>query len=156
MLKTLIFAILWSLSPLGEAKVGIPYAIFNGVNIYLAFLVCFGANVLVFPIMNFFLDTINSYFVRWRPYKRLAVAIAQKAKFGAKKGVKKYGFWGLMVFVLIPLPGTGVYAGTIAAYIFGIDRKQAFLANTIGIFISCLIIWTVSVLTLKGIDVEVF
>ena len=59
-------------------------------------------------------------------------------------------------FVLIPLPGTGVYAGTIAAYIFGIDRRQAFLANTIGIFISCLIIWTVSVLTLKGIDVEVF
>ncbi|WP_332911714.1 small multi-drug export protein [Algoriphagus boritolerans] len=48
--------------------------------------------------------------------------------------MKKYGFWGLMIFVLVPIPGTGVYAGTIAGYLFGLERKKAFLANTIGIF----------------------
>ena len=47
-----------------------------------------------------------------------------------------------MLFVVIPLPGTGIWAGTIAAYIFKINRKKAFYANTIGISISALIIWT--------------
>lgn len=146
----LIVAMLWSISPFGEAKVGIPYAIVNGVNIYVAFIFCFIANVLVFPLMIFFLDSINRYFFKWRLYKKSSVYVARKAKTGAQKGIEKYGFWGLMIFVLVPLPGTGVYAGTIASYIFKIDRKKAFLANTIGIFISCVIIWVSTVLAMKG------
>lgn len=62
-----------------------------------------------------------------------------------EKGVEKYGFWGLMIFVAVPLPGTGIWAGTIAAYIFKIDRKKAFYANAIGIFLSALIIWIITV-----------
>lgn len=148
----LIIAMLWSISPFGEAKVGIPYAILNGVNIYIAFICCFIANVAVFPLMIFFLDSINRYFFKWRFYKKSSVYVARKAKTGAQKGIEKYGFWGLMIFVLVPLPGTGVYAGTIASYIFKIDKKKAFLANTIGIFISCVIIWVSTVLAMKGIN----
>lgn len=148
----LIIAMLWSISPFGEAKVGIPYALFNDVNIYVAFVFCFIANVLVFPLMIFFLDSINRYFFKWRFYKKSSVYVARKAKTGAQKGIEKYGFWGLMIFVLIPLPGTGVYAGTIASYIFKIDRKKAFLANTIGIFLSCVIIWVSTVLAMKGMS----
>jgi uncharacterized membrane protein len=143
-LKTLYIisiAVLWSISPLGEAKVGLPYALSNDVNIYLAFLVCFIANILVFPIMMFFLDHANRYFFKWKWYKKLAIYTARKAKNGAGKGVQKYGFWGLMIFVAVPLPGTGVYAGTIAAYIFNIDRKKAFYANALGIFVSTIIVW---------------
>ena len=141
-----MIAVLWSISPLGEAKVGLPYAIINDVNIYLAFIICFAANVMVFPIMMFFLDYSNRYFFKWRWYKKIAIYIARKAKTGAGKGVQKYGFWGLMIFVAVPLPGTGVYAGSIAAYIFNIDRKKAFYANTLGIFASTLIVWIVTVL----------
>lgn len=148
----LIVAMLWSISPLGEAKVGIPYAIINGVNIYVAFIFCFIANALVFPLMIFFLDSINRYFFKWRLYKKSSVYVARKAKTGAQKGIEKYGFWGLMIFVLVPIPGTGVYAGTIASYIFKIERKKAFLANTIGIFISCAIVWASTILTMKGLS----
>lgn len=151
-LTHLIIAMLWSISPFGEAKVGIPYALLNDVNIYAAFIFCFIANVLVFPLMSFFLDSINRYFFKWRFYKKSSVYVARKAKTGAQKGIEKYGFWGLMIFVMAPLPGTGVYAGTIASYIFKIDRKKAFLANTIGIFFSCVIIWVSTILTMKGIN----
>lgn len=151
MIYDLLIAMLWSISPFGEAKAGIPYALFNGVNIYVTFVACFFANVLIFPLMNFFLDFINGYFLKWRLYKKSSIYVARKAKKGAGKNVQKYGFWGLMIFVLIPIPGTGVYAGTIAAYLFQLDRKKAFLANTIGIFVSCLIVWTGLVLTMKGI-----
>lgn len=148
----IIIAILWSLSPFGEAKVGIPYAIFNDVNIYLTFFVCFLANVLVFPGMMFFLDSVNRYFFKWRFYKKSAIFVARRAKTGAGKNVKKYGFWGLLIFVMMPIPGTGVYAGTIAAYLFGFERKQAFWANTIGIFLSCVIVWGMTLLTMEGMD----
>ena len=148
MMLEVIIAAMWSISPFGEAKVGIPYAILNGVNPYLALVVCFFANVLVFPVMQFFLDFINRHFLRWRFYKKSAIFVARRAKTGAGKNVQKYGFWGLLIFVMMPIPGTGVYAGTIAAFLFNFPKKKAFMANTIGIFISCLIVWTACVLAL--------
>ena len=137
----ILIAMLWSIAPFGEAKFGIPYALLKDINIYLAFVLCFSANVLVFPIMMFFLNVINRYFLKWYHYKKAAIFVGRRTKAGAGKNVKKYGFWGLMLFVLIPLPGTGVYAGTIAGYLFGLDKKKAFMANSIGIFISCVIVW---------------
>lgn len=147
-----INAMLWSISPFGEAKVGIPYAIFNNVNYYLAFVVCFAANVMVFPVMQFFLNYINRHFLKWRFYKKSAIFVARKAKLGAGRNIQQYGFWGLLIFVMVPIPGTGVYAGTIAAFLFGIERKRAFMANTIGIYFSCVIVWLISVLTIEGIS----
>lgn len=145
MIEDLLVAILWSISPFGESKVGIPYGIAKGVNSYLVLVVCFLANLLVFPIMMFFLDYINTLLMKWRPYKSIAIWVAQRAKVGSKDKIKKYGFFGLVIFVMIPLPGTGVYAGTIASYLFKIERKKAFMANAIGILISSLIIWFVTV-----------
>lgn len=76
--------------------------------------------------------------------------MARKAKVGSGDQIKKYGFWGLIFFVMLPIPGTGVYAGSIASYLFKIERKKAFIANTIGIFISSVIIW-VSTLIAMGV-----
>ena len=53
------------------------------------------------------------------------------------------------MFVMIPLPGTGVYAGSIASYLFNIEKKRAFAANTIGIFLSSVMIWGTTLLTMK-------
>lgn len=148
MMIDLILAILWSMSPFGEAKVGIPYGILNGLNIYVVFVSCFLANLLVFPIMLFFLEKVNKYLIRWRFYKKSAVYVAKRAKKGSGKSIQRFGFLGLMLFVMLPVPGTGVYAGSIAAYLFRIERNKAFLANAIGIFFSSLIIWSATLLTL--------
>lgn len=142
MIKDLIVAALWSISPFGEAKVGIPYGITHGVDIFLVLIVCYLANVLVFPIMLFFLESVNVQLVKWRFYRGWAVKLAQKAKRNTKETVRKYGFFGLLFFVMLPFPGTGVYAGTIAAYVLKIERKKAFWANCIGILISSLIVWS--------------
>jgi uncharacterized membrane protein len=141
----LITSILWSLSPFGESKVGIPYGISQGVNSYVVFITCFVANLLVFPLMMFFLENVNKGLARWRPYKRGAIWVAKRAKSGTGDKIQKFGFFGLALFVMLPLPGTGVYAGSIAAYLFRIERKKAFMANAIGIFFSSLIIWALTV-----------
>ena len=151
MIQDIIIAILWSISPFGEAKVGIPYGMFRGVNIYLVFGICFVSNVLVFPLMMFFLEKVNNYFLKWKTYKKSAIYVARKAKVGSGDKIQKYGFWGLLFFVMIPLPGTGVYAGSIATYLFKIRKREAFVANTIGIFFSSVIVWVTTLLTMKGI-----
>ena len=99
---------------------------------------------MVFPLMMYFLEHINKNLMRWRPYKKVAIRVAKRAKLGTGSKIHRFGFFGLAVFVMLPLPGTGVYAGSIAAYLFQIERKKAFLANTVGIFFSALIIWAVS------------
>ncbi|MBN3518449.1 small multi-drug export protein [Algoriphagus lutimaris] len=146
----LFISMLWSVSPFGEAKFGIPYALLNGVNIYLTFVCCFVANILVFPVMNFFLQVVNRYLLKWYHYKKAAIFVGRRTKAGAGENVKKYGFWGLMVFVSIPFPGTGVYAGTIASFLFGLDRRKAFFANAAGIFISCVIVWITTLAAMNG------
>ncbi|SFG22122.1 Uncharacterized membrane protein [Salegentibacter agarivorans] len=151
MLNDILTSMLWSILPFGEAKVGIPYAIYNNVNHYLAFTLYFAANVMVFPLMQFFLKHINKYLLKWRVYKKSAIFVARRAKLGAGKNVQKYGFWGLLFFVMMPIPGTGVYAGTIAAWLFGLETKQAFIANTLGIYLSCIIVWTLTVLSFQGV-----
>ncbi|MGJ8665831.1 MAG: COG2426 family protein [Patiriisocius sp.] len=151
MIKDSIIAALWSLSPFGEAKVGIPYGIFHDLNIYWVLLICFLSNVLVFPIMMYFLDNVNRYLLGWKRYKKSAIWIARRAKTGSGEKINKYGFWGLIFFVMIPLPGTGVYAGSIATYILKIERKSAFVANVIGIFFSSVIVWVTTILAYKGI-----
>ena len=150
MIEDVVVSGLWSISPLGEAKVGIPYGIAKGGNIYIIFLVCFLANVLVFPLMLFFLNTVNTQLLKWRFYKEYAIKFAQKAKKGTEDKVKKYGFWGLMFFVMLPVPGTGVYAGTIAAFILKVEKNKAFWANCIGIFISSVIVWTTTLLAMQA------
>ncbi len=152
MVEDIIIAMLWSISPFGEAKVGIPYGLLSGLNIYLVFAVCFGANVLVFPLMMFFLEKLNTYLLRWTFYKKAAIYVARKAKVGSGDKIEKYGFWGLIFFVMIPLPGTGVYAGSIATYLFKIKKRKAFVANTLGIFLSSVIVWATTLLTMKGIN----
>ncbi|MDC6388007.1 small multi-drug export protein [Maribacter sp. PR1] len=149
MILDFLLAMLWSFSPFGEAKVGIPYGMLNGLNIYAVFVFCFLANVLVFPMMMFFLDKINIYFIRWRFYKKSALFVARRAKTGSGDKIKKFGFLGLMLFVMIPLPGTGVYAGSIAAYLFKIERQKAFWANTTGIFFSSVIVWLATLASMK-------
>ncbi len=144
LLKHYIFTMLWSLSPLGEAKVGIPYGLLHDLNPLMVLIVAVLANIFVFPMMMFFLNSLNILLTRWVWYKKSAIWVAKRAKKGSGDALGKYGYVGLALFVMIPLPGTGVYAGTIATYLFKMDTKKAFLANSIGITISSLIVWSVT------------
>lgn len=144
MIYDFIITILFSLSPLGEAKVGIPYGLLNDLNPYLVFVFALVANILIFPIMMYFLNSVNALLTRLRWYKKSALWVAKRAKKGAGEKLEKYGYWGLALFVMVPLPGTGVYAGSIVTYLFKMNAKKAFIANSIGITISSLIIWSVT------------
>ncbi|GAB3203411.1 putative membrane protein [Pontibacter aydingkolensis] len=136
MLETLLYTFLLSISPFGEARTGIPFAILNNVHFVWAFAIGAIANTLVFPLFMWLVDTFNQRFWPFRAYKKGVIYLSKRAKKIAGANVQKHGFWGLMIFVMIPLPGTGAYMGTIAANIFKIERKRAFLAISLGVLVS--------------------
>lgn len=139
MLETLIYTFLISISPLGEARAGIPYAIINDLPLALAFVIGLVANLLIFPMLMWLIDTFSKRLWPNRAYRKSVVHFSKRAKKTVGSDIQKYGFWGLMIFVMIPLPGTGAYMGTIAAYVMKIGRGKAFLAISLGVFVSCIL-----------------
>ena len=142
MLQDILFTFLISLSPFGEARAGIPYGELNGLPIVTAFLIGLAGNLLVFPLFYKFIEIGNKYLLKNRFYKKSAVQLSLRARGKSKNVINKYGVWGLMLFVMIPLPITGAYIGTIAAYIFGINYQKSLLAISSGITISSILVAT--------------
>lgn len=152
MLETLVYTFLLSLSPFGEARAGIPYAVLNDMPLALAFVVGLIANLLIFPLLAWLIDTFSLKLWPNRTYRRGVVSLSKRAKKSVGTEIQKYGFWGLMIFVMIPLPGTGAYMGTIAAYVFKIGRKSAFMAVSLGVIISCILMAAGSYFGNMGLD----
>lgn len=140
MIADIIFTILFSLSPLGEARVGIPYGIFNGIPPVLAFALGLGANLLVCPMIYGLVKAFDKKMWRYHLYRQQSVNLSRRARNIVGENIRKYGFWGLMIFVMIPLPATGAYIGTIAAILFKIPKRKSFSAISLGVVISCLIV----------------
>jgi len=136
MFQDILFTFLISFSPFGEARAGIPYGELNGLPIMLVFIVGLIANLLVFPIFYKAIELANKHLWKNPLYKRTALYLSSRARTKTKTIIKKYGVWGLMIFVMIPLPVTGAYIGTIAAYIFGISYRKSLIAISSGITIS--------------------
>jgi uncharacterized membrane protein len=65
--------------------------------------------------------------------------------------VEKYGFWGLAIFVAIPLPGTGAYSGTAAAWLLDMDPWKGFWSVSVGVFGMFGIVWGATWLVAAGI-----
>lgn len=90
-------------------------------------------------------------FIKMEILQKSAIYVARKAKVGAGKNVQKYGFWGLLLFVMVPIPEPGCMPvpsppGYLAS------RKRAFMANVVGVYLSCVIVWTITILTVEGIN----
>jgi len=142
-------AILLSLLPISELRGGIPYAFSQGMNIFIAFILCVLSNILVIPLLYLFLETLHKPLCRIGLYKKLFDFWVIRTQEKAEKKIGKYGYWGVMLFVAIPLPITGAYTGTLAAWLLKLDKKKAFWYLVLGVVIAGII---VSVVTVTGVE----
>ena len=145
----IIWSIIWSILPISELRGGIPYAIANDVNPFLAYFICVGTNILAFPIVFLFLEFLHPLFFKVGIYQKLFDKFVLKTRKKLDTKIKKYGFWGLMLFVMIPLPVTGAYTGSLAAWLFNIPKKKAFISVVLGVIISGII---VTIISLSGME----
>lgn len=149
-----IHAFILSLLPISELRGGIPYAVTSDIPLWAAFVLCVLSNMLVIPICYLFFDTLHKQFYKIGLYKKLFDKWVERTRKKAERNVAKYGYWGVMLFVAIPLPITGAYTGTLASWILELDRKKSFKYLAGGVIIAGII---VSLATISGIKAfEIF
>ncbi len=139
-LSTLLTTIFLSFLPISELRGAIPYAVARGVPLPAAFLLAGACNVLVAPVAFLFLGTLHGLFRRWPFYARLFDRIVERARIKVGPAVEKYGYWGLLVFVAVPLPVTGAWTGALGAWILGLRRRKASLYIALGVCIAGVIV----------------
>jgi len=135
-----IYSIILSVMPIFELRGGIPYALANGIHPVSSYLMCCAANIMAFPIVYFFMGFFHEQFNKMDWYSNLFEKIVVRTRSKVGENIEKWGFWGLMIFVMVPLPVTGAYTGSFAAWVFGIEKKKGFLAVSAGVLISGLIV----------------
>ena len=118
-----------SLLPIVELRGGIPYGILQGLDPLLVFFIAIVANILIIPIIYFFLEHLHKVFNRLNWYKKIFHSVIERGRSKLEKniGTKKEAI-ALFLLVAIPLPGTGVYTGTLLAWFFGIKKRIAYLS----------------------------
>lgn len=138
-----IYSIILSMMPIAELRGGIPYALAHDINPVTAYLMCCLANIVAFPIVYIFMGFFHDLFSKMDWYSNLFDKIVLRTRKKVGDNIEKWGFWGLMIFVMIPLPVTGAYTGSFAAWVFGIEKRKGFLAVSLGVLIAGLIVTAV-------------
>jgi len=134
-------------SPLVELRGAIPLAILHyRLPWYAAFVVAVLGNLLPVPFLLLFLDPLTRLVSKVKIFERILNWIFERTRRRGKL-IEKYERIGLMLFVTVPLPGTGAWTGSIAAFLLGLKFKNALLSIALGVFIAGVI---VTVLSLMG------
>ena len=149
----LLYSFLLSLLPISELRGGIPFAVAHDISLPIAFALCVAANMLVIPITFLFLETLHKQFYKSNFYRTLFDKWVERTRRKAEKNVAKYGYWGVMLFVAIPLPVTGAYTGTLAAWILKLDRKKSFWFLAGGVIIAGIIVSLATVSGIKAFEI---
>lgn len=134
-----IEALVASFLPISELRGGIPIAIYYGVNPILALLICSSVNLLPILIVFFLLEKIVKIRVFGKIYEKIVKRVEKK-----KDVVEKYGYLGLLMFVAVPLPMTGVWTASLLAYLLGLKKLKAFIYISFGTFLAGIIVTSVS------------
>ncbi len=126
--------------PVLELRAAIPAGVIAGMDLPMVLAAAIMGNLLPIPFIIVFIRKIFKWMQSKSP--RLANIVAKlEAKANKKKDkVLKYEFWGLMLFVAIPLPGTGAWTGALIAAMLDMQLKRAFPAIAVGVLTAAIIV----------------
>lgn len=147
-----IIAFLLSMVPIVELRIGVPLAMRMGIHYFPALAICVIGNMVPVPFIYFFARK----FLKWGTDKRFIGKICsfclEKGEKAGKKLVKTAGrgglFVALLVFVGIPLPGTGAWTGTLGASFLNMGFKSTVVSVSLGVILAGIIMAVVSALGL--------
>lgn len=140
-----------TLLPFLELRASIPYGllVLGKTNWLPVILLAIIVNIILAPIVYFFLDKFLHLFLRIKFINKIWNKIFTKNQKKLKPYIDKYGVLGLSVFIGIPLPGSGVYSGAIGAYLLGFSYKDFIKSAIYGVLIAAIL---VSIVMLTGIN----
>ena len=149
--KQLIVFII-SMLPILELRGGLIAASLLGLPPIESYLIAIIGNIIPVPfillLMNKILKAMEKS--RFKIFNKIHSFLHKKIMKN-KDSIEKYGFWGLVLFVGIPLPGTGAWTGSIIAAFLEMDRKKAFFAIFLGMLMASIIMMIISFGLIKSI-----
>lgn len=140
--KELIVFII-SLMPILELRGGLLAASLLNLNPIESYIIAVIGNIIPIPFILWFINSILNW-MRKRKKLNKIVKWLDKKIIKHKDQIEKYGFWGLVLFVGIPLPGTGAWTGCLIAAVLEMDRKKAFIAAILGVLMASIIMMLIS------------
>lgn len=145
-----LITLLISMVPFIELRGSIPIGILGyKLNVFLVYLISIIGNIIIIPIILIAIKRILKILENIKYTKKIVSIIEQKGKKAGDKILKssKNGvYYGLFLFVAIPLPGTGAWTGSLAAAFLDLDFKKSFLSIALGVISAGIIIFILSVI----------
>ncbi|MDD8030774.1 MAG: small multi-drug export protein [Acidobacteriota bacterium] len=145
--------LLLAMAPISELRGAIPVGL-AGLKLpfWEVFLISYVGNLIPVAFLLLALEPLANFLSgRFKIFRKLFDWLFQRTRKNIATWVEKYGQKALVLFVAIPLPVTGGWTGSIAAFLFGFPFRVAFPLIALGVLIAGVI---VSVLTLSGIAIE--
>lgn len=137
----LVFII--SLMPILELRGGLIAAALLGLPPVPAYIISIIGNLIPIPLILWLLDYVFDFMKKHNILKKFVLFCERKGN-EKKDKIEKLGFWGLVLFVGMPLPGTGAWTGCLIATILRMDKKKAFLAAALGVIMASIIMMLIS------------
>ena len=148
MLQKYLFCFLVSMVPLIELRGGVPIAVGMGLPYLPALLICIVGNMLPVPVIYLFARKVLEWGRDKKYIGKFFTYCIEKGEKGGEKLKAKAGknglFIALMLFVGIPLPGTGAWTGTLAASFLNMGFKETTKAVILGVILAGLIMLVAS------------
>lgn len=157
MLGAYISAFFISMLPVVELRLGVPWAMGFGIDQYAAIVVCCLGNIFPIPFIYIFARRVLHAGAKRPRIGNYCQKMLTKGEKAGEKLVARTGrfglFMALMLFVAIPLPGTGAWTGTMAASFLKMGVKSTFFSVALGVIIAgCIMgLGTAGVFHLLGI-----
>ena len=139
-MKDILLTFLVAMVPVVELRGAIPFGVVRGLNLWTAIIASMLGNLIPVPFIILFIRKIFAWMRAHMPkLDGLVIRMEKKAEKN-RAAVEKYAFWGLVILVAIPLPGTGAWTGALVAAMMEIRLKRAFPAIAIGVAIAGVIV----------------
>ncbi len=134
--EVVVFVI--SMIPILELRGGLIVAKLLQVPITTAIPICIIGNIIPIPFILLFIKQVFKLLKKIKLFRCIIEKLENRAM-SKSDNIKRYEFWGLVLFVGIPLPGTGAWTGSLIAALLDVDFKKAILAELLGIAIATVI-----------------
>ena len=139
-----IYGSIISILPVVEVRGSIPYLISMGCSylyIILSYFLSTMTGIIVYFLIEEILKLARAFLSRfWKGGEAILNKIIERTERKASEKIEKYGTIGLIIFVAIPLPGTGVWTGALAGYLLGLRARDVIIALVIGNAIATLLV----------------
>ncbi|KAA0003164.1 MAG: ligand-binding protein SH3 [Thermoplasmata archaeon] len=133
-----------SMVPIAELRGAIPIGLLNSMHWWEVYIIAVIGNILPVPFILKLLPPVEKFLRKWKKWDAFFSWLFEHTRKRTEERIKKWESIGLILFVATPLPITGAWTGSLAAYLFNLDFKRSIICITIGVIAGVIVTIAVS------------